>query len=90
MRNHCACLIGKCTCKSVVTLVDADDWSAVFVDGVLVTQSHSFRADIILQHLADQGIIRVEQLHAHDDNLINAGGEFADTLEQNRNEGIIQ
>lgn len=74
----------------VVTLVDADDWSGVFIDGLMVAQSHSFRADIILQHLAERGIIKFEQLHANASLLEAYAGEFSDTLEQNRKEGIIE
>ena len=73
----------------LVTLVDSDDWCGVFIDGELIRQEHSARADMILHALAERGIIRFDQITANEANLETAG-EFADTLQQNRKEGIIE
>jgi len=73
----------------VVTLVDGNDWEGLFVDGQVIEQTHNIRAWHVLKALAKCGLIEFVELHANEANL-ETSGSFADTLDQNRKEGIIE
>lgn len=40
---------------SQFVIVDGDDWSGIYVDGVLLTEGHSFQAGEVLQAAMNHG-----------------------------------
>ena len=53
-----------------VTLVKADDWAGLYLDGKLIEQGHDIRIDDLLRHLG----IKAEILWANDEWLNKLGG----------------
>lgn len=74
---------------TTVTLVTSDEWEGLFINGKLDVEGHSVRLEITLELLQQLGLIKYERLHANEDNL-ETYGSFAETLDENRAEGIIE
>ena len=71
-----------------VTLVTADDWTGLFVDGKLVAEGHSLPEFRVIDALKDVGRYRYQELTANQD-VMEEFGSFPETLEQAECDGII-
>ena len=65
--------------KLKLTLVSADDWEALYVNGKVYEQNHTVQLIPCLQKL---GVVEIEEVDAYNDPITEERGCFPDKLSE--------